>query len=74
MRIAETTIREENKLTYRFDPMSVIEHTWVDFSAAIGEQWTVALGEEKWPVELQGKTDTVTVPAGTFTERYRFFF
>ncbi|MCK6561827.1 right-handed parallel beta-helix repeat-containing protein [bacterium] len=67
-------LTEENRLAYRFDPMSVIEHTWVDFSAEIGEQWTLALGEEKWMVELQSKTDTVTVPAGTFTECYRFFF
>lgn len=67
-------LTEENKLTYRFDPMSVIAHTWVDFGAEIGEQWMLALGEERWTVELQSKTDTVTVPAGTFTECHRFFF
>jgi hypothetical protein len=52
----------------------VIEHTWVDFGAEIGEQWALAPGEGRWTVELQSKTDTVTVPAGTFTECYRFFF
>jgi hypothetical protein len=67
-------LTEENKLTYRLDPMSVIEHTWVDFSAEIGEQWKVAQPMETWTVELQSRTDTVTVPAGTFTDCYRFYF
>lgn len=67
-------LTEENKLTYRFDPMSMIEHIWVDFGAEIGEQWTLTLGEERWTVELQSKTDTVTVPAGTFTDCHRFHF
>jgi hypothetical protein len=67
-------LTEENKLTFRLDPMSVIEHTWVDFGAEIGEQWTVTLPIETWTVELQSTTDTVTVPAGTFTDCYRFYF
>jgi hypothetical protein len=67
-------LTEENKLTYRLDPMSVIEHTWVDFGAEIGEQWTVRLPEATWTVELQSKANTVTVPAGTFTDCYRFYF
>jgi hypothetical protein len=67
-------LTEENKLTYRLDPMSVIEHTWVDFGAEIGEKWIVPHPTATWTVELQSKTDTVTVPAGTFIDCYRFYF
>jgi hypothetical protein len=66
-------LREDNKLTWRFDPMSVLEHVWVDFDAQVGDRWELVL-PPGWTVELQSKSDTVTVPAGTFTNCYRFYF
>ena len=66
-------LREDNKLTWRIDPMSVLEHVWVDFAAEVGDRWEV-MPSYGWTVELQSKTDTVRVPAGTFTDCYRFYF
>jgi len=67
-------LTEEGKLTWRLDPMSSIENVWVDFAAEVGDRWKVSDGASIWTVELQSKTDTVTVPAGTFTNCYRFWF
>jgi len=63
----------DNKLVLRDN---VAEQVWLDFSANIGDNWKVTApgcGSE-WTVHLQSKTDTVTVPAGTFTNCYRFWF
>jgi hypothetical protein len=67
-------LTEDDKLTWRLDIMSSIENVWVDFAAEVGERWEVRTGLESWTVELQSKTDTVYVPAGTFTNCYRFHF
>ncbi len=63
----------DNKLLLRD---STTEQVWLDFSAKIGDNWKVAApdGFSEWTVQLQSKTDTVTVPAGTFTNCYRFWF
>lgn len=52
------------------------EQVWLDFSAAVGDSWRVTApdGSAEWTVFLQSKTDTITVPAGTFTDCYRFGF
>ena len=67
-------LTEENRLTWRIDPMSVLEKAWVNFTADFGDRWEVNTGLENWTVELQSKTDTVAVPAGTFYNCYRFHF
>lgn len=52
------------------------EQVWLDFSANIGDNWKVSAPDSgsEWTVHLQSKTDTVIVPAGTFTNCYRFWF
>ena len=62
-----------NKLLMRSDST---EQVWLDFSANIGDSWKVIApgGGAEWNVHLQSKTDTVTVPASTFTNCYRFWF
>ncbi len=49
---------------------------WLDFSAPTGHKWTVYVpgSDRGWTVTLESTSDTVTVPAGTFTNCYRFFF
>ena len=67
-------MREDNKLMVRKDAS---EQVWLDFSAAVGDTWSVAEPCESlytWTVFLESKNDTVTVPAGTFTNCYRFWF
>jgi hypothetical protein len=63
----------DNKLLLRDN---TTEQVWLDFSAKIGESWQVKAsdGRSEWTVHLQSKTDTVIVPAGTFTDCYRFWF
>jgi hypothetical protein len=63
----------DNKLVLRDN---TTEQVWLDFSANIGDNWKVTApgGGSEWTVHLQSKTDTVTVPAGTFTNCYRFWF
>jgi len=63
----------DNKLLMRSD---TTEQVWLDFSANIGDSWKVTApgGGSEWTVHLQSKTDTVTVPAGTFTNCFRFWF
>lgn len=52
------------------------EQVWLDFSANIGDSWKVndPQGSAEWTVHMQSKTDTVKVPAGYFTNCYRFWF
>ena len=51
------------------------EQVWLDFSAAVGDTWNVVSpGGDRWLVHLESKEDTVSVPAGTFTNCYRFWF
>ncbi|MDO9548882.1 MAG: HEAT repeat domain-containing protein, partial [Candidatus Marinimicrobia bacterium] len=57
----------DNKLFLRYEEK---EQLWLDFSAAVGDSWIVT----EWTVYLQSKTDTITVPAGTFTNCYQFWF
>lgn len=49
---------------------------WLDFAAEIGQTWIVfAPGSgSHWTVSLESTSDTVTVPAGTFANCYRFLF
>ncbi len=63
----------DNKLLLRDN---ATEQIWLDFSAEIGEMWQVKApdGMSEWTVHLQSKSDTVIVPAGTFTDCYRFWF
>jgi len=63
----------DNKLLLRDN---TTEQVWLDFSVKIGEMWQVKApdGMSEWTVHLQSKTDTVIVPAGTFTDCYRFWF
>ncbi|HEX9973654.1 MAG TPA: T9SS type A sorting domain-containing protein [bacterium] len=64
---------DDNKLLLR-DNAS--EQAWLYFSANIGDSWKITApgGGSEWMVHLQSKSDTVTVPAGTFTNCYRFWF
>ncbi len=61
----------DNKLIVRDNNA---EQVWVDFSANIGDSWKVTTPFADWTVHLESKSDTVTVPAGTFTDCYRFWF
>ena len=63
----------DNKLLLRDNNMHQV---WLNFSAEIGDSWKVTdpVGDSQWTVHLQSKTDNVTVPAGTFTNCYRFWF
>ncbi len=63
----------DNKILLRDN---ITEQVWLDFSANIGDNWKITApgGGSEWTVHLQSKTDTVTVPAGTFTNCYRFWF
>ncbi|MBL7067905.1 MAG: T9SS type A sorting domain-containing protein [Candidatus Marinimicrobia bacterium] len=63
----------DNKLYSRSEDH---EQLWLDFSAEVGDSWTVPDQPSLtvWTVFLQSKTDTITVPAGTFTNCYQFWF
>lgn len=52
------------------------EQVWLDFYTAVGDSWHVMAPDvgSEWTVFMQSKTDTVSVPAGTFTNCYRFRF
>jgi len=64
---------EMNQLLVR---QEATEQVWLDFAAEVGAAWTVhgPDGQTKWTVHLESKSDTVTVPAGTFVQCYRFYF
>lgn len=62
---------EDRKFYVRID---TTEQVWVDFGARIGDRWPVVLQNMKWNVELISTSDSITVPAGTFTSCYRFHF
>ncbi|MDZ7342131.1 MAG: T9SS type A sorting domain-containing protein [candidate division KSB1 bacterium] len=61
----------DNKLLLRDNTQ---EQLWLDFSAAIGDSWKITTPLAEWAVHLESKSDTVIVPAGTFTNCYRFWF
>lgn len=63
----------DNKLYRRSEDR---EQLWLDFSANVGDSWTVTSQDSLtiWTVFLQSKTDTITVPAGRFTNCYKFWF
>jgi len=63
----------DNKLYHRFEDY---EQLWLDFSADIGDSWIINNQSNftEWTVFLQSKTDTINVPAGTFTNCYQFWF
>ena len=54
------------------------EQLWLDFDAQPGKSWSVDNPDENpgfpWKVTLQSTTDTVIVPAGSYTRAYRFSF
>lgn len=54
------------------------ESVWLDFAMPMHQYWTVPAFDDSstliWSVHLSSRTDTVTVPAGTFTHCFRFFF
>jgi len=64
---------EDGKLFMRLD---TTEQVWLDFGAQVGDKWNVRApnGLADWTVELQSKTDTVQVQAGTFVDCFRFRF
>jgi hypothetical protein len=66
-------LADDGKLFIRTD---TTESTWLDFAANVEDQWPVRgpTGEIEWTATLQSKTDTVRVPAGTFSPCYRFYF
>ncbi|MGH7599345.1 MAG: T9SS type A sorting domain-containing protein [bacterium] len=66
-------LSDDAKLFIRAD---TTEWMWLDFAANLGDQWPVRgpAGEIEWTAHLQSKTDTVRVPAGTFSPCYRFYF
>ncbi len=63
---------EDNKLLVALGDTPQV---WLDFAARIGDSWPVSgpFGW-RWNVQLQGTTDTVVVPAGTFSNCFRFWF
>ncbi|MGH7450573.1 MAG: T9SS type A sorting domain-containing protein [bacterium] len=66
-------LSDDGKLFIRAD---TTEQMWLDFAANVEDQWPVRgpTGEIEWTATLQSKTDTVRVPAGTFSPCYRFYF
>lgn len=66
-------LSDDGKLFIRTD---TTESIWLDFAANVEDQWPVRgpAGEIEWTATLQSKTDTVRVPAGTFSPCYRFYF
>ncbi|MBL0175106.1 MAG: hypothetical protein IPP94_07550 [Ignavibacteria bacterium] len=54
------------------------EQLWLDFDAQPGKSWNVDNPDENpglpWKVTLQSTTDSVIVPAGSYTRTYRFSF
>ncbi|MGQ9852243.1 MAG: FlgD immunoglobulin-like domain containing protein [Candidatus Oleimicrobiaceae bacterium] len=64
--------RQDNKLLAALANSSQV---WLDFAAHIGDSWVVSgpVGT-RWSVQLQSTTDTVVVPAGIFTNCFRFWF
>lgn len=66
-------LSDDGKLFMRAD---TAEQMWLDFAAKVEDQWPVRgpTGEIEWTATLQSKTDTVRVPAGTFSPCYRFYF
>ncbi len=52
------------------------EQMWLNFGAAVADTWTVhdPVIDVKWLVHLESTEDTVKVPAGIFTDCYRFWF
>jgi hypothetical protein len=63
----------DNKLYHRFEDY---EQLWLDFSADVGDSWIINNQSNftEWTVFLQSKTDTINVPAGTFTNCCQFWF
>jgi hypothetical protein len=49
---------------------------WLDFGAEVGQSWVVVdpSSGSRWTVWLESTTDTVAVPAGTFSPCFRFAF
>ncbi len=70
---ASLRLSDEGKLFMQTD---TTESMWLDFTANVGDQWPVRgqSGEVEWTAHLQSKTDTVKVPAGTFSPCFRFYF
>jgi hypothetical protein len=66
-------LADDGKLLMRLD---TTDQVWLDFGAKIGDQWPAISPDKlaRWTVELQSKTDTIKVEAGTFVPCYRFHF
>ncbi|MCI0698483.1 T9SS type A sorting domain-containing protein [candidate division KSB1 bacterium] len=66
-------LSNDAKLFMRAD---TTEQMWLDFGAEVEDRWPVRgpTGEIEWTAQLQSKTDTLRVPAGTFSSCYRFYF
>jgi hypothetical protein len=51
------------------------ETLWLKFGANVSDTWSATFpGSETWTVTLESKTDTLTVPYGSFSNVYRFYF
>jgi hypothetical protein len=64
---------EDNKLVLATTGIAMC---WLDFAADSDQPWVVSVpgSAARWTVSLESTSDTVTVPAGTFTHCYRFLF
>ncbi len=67
---------DSGRLLVRKSETSALESVLFDFTADAGESWEYAVGTDvpAPTVTLISKTDVVTVPAGTYTDCYTFFF
>lgn len=67
---------EEGRLLTRESELTDLESVLFDFNANPGDSWAFAVAPDVPvpTVTMVSKTDEVTVPAGTFTGCYTFFF
>jgi len=71
---SQAFLRMSENQVFRYTDTS--EVLWYDFSADTGASWMVPTpdGGSEWEVYLLGKTDTIEVPLGVFTNCYHFYF
>jgi len=70
---AHLRMSDVNKLILKAD---TTETVWLNFGANVRDSWMVKepIWGTEWRVFLQSKDDSIVVPAGTFTNCYRFRF
>jgi len=69
-------MNDRNQLLIRADEADPLESILFDFGVPVGSSWQFAVKPElpAPTVTLLSKNDVVTVPAGTYTGCYTFFF